>query len=154
MRRTLLLTGLLWGLTLGCITGCTEYSVKDAEYAIIDADYPVDPAHLSQDALAEVPDHQVCRAYAKKRSPRLKAELERRGTFTESEWQAILEHQVVLGMGEMSLMTALPGIARTRTLRSSGVVTKEWYCAKLSDQFVKVRTENGKVVWFSDSEAP
>ena len=151
MRRTLLLTGLLWGLSLGYITGCTEYSIKDAEYAIIDADYPLDPAHLSQETLAELPDHQVCQAYAKNRSSRLKVELERRETFTEIEWQAILERQVVLGMSEMALMTALPGIARTRTLRSSGVVTKEWYCAKVSDQFIKVRTENGKVVWFSDS---
>ena len=98
-----------------------------------------------------MPDHQVCQAYSKNRSPRLQTELERRGTFTELEWQAIRGRKVVLGMSEMALMTALQGITRTRTLRSKGVVSKEWYYGKLSEQFVKVRTENGKVVWFSGS---
>jgi hypothetical protein len=127
------------GLLLWFITGCTEYSITDAEY-------PIDPTRLSQEALAEVPDHQVRRAYAKNRSPRLQAELERRETFTALEWQAIKGRKVLMGIGEMALMTTLPGIKCMHTLRSKGVVTREWYCERLAA--IKVRTENGKVVWF------
>ena len=136
--RQLLLTGLLWCLTLGCIPGCTGYRVND--------EYYTDPAHLSPSALAEVSDHRLCEAYARNRAPRLRAELQRRGTFTELEWQAIEGRRVLMGIGEMALMTALPGIKCLHTLHDSGVVTKEWYFARVTD--MKVRTENGKVVWF------
>jgi hypothetical protein len=143
MRRMQLLIAVLGSLILGFVTGCTEYRVND--------EYAIDPVHLSPEALAEVPDHRVCEAYAQTRTAKLQAELERRGVFTELEWQAIKARKVVTGMSETALMTALPGITRTRTLRSNGVVTKEWFYAKLSDQFVKVRTENGKVVSFDGS---
>ena len=134
---------LVWGLAGGFVTGCTDYRVND--------EYNIEPAHLSPEALAEVPDRRVCEAYAKNRSQRLKAELERREVFTDLEWQAIETRTPILGISEMALMTAMPGIARTRSWRSNGVLGKEWYCAKQSDQFVKVRTENGKVVWFRNS---
>ena len=143
MRRMQLLTTVLGSVVLGFVTGCTEYRVND--------EYAVDPVHLSPEALADVPDHRVCEAYARNRASRLRAELERRGVFTELEWQAIKARTVLIGMSETALMTALPGITRTRTLRNNGVVTKEWYYAKLSDQFIKVSTENGKVVSFEDS---
>ncbi len=142
MQRKQLLTGLLWGLTLGFMPGCTEYRIND--------EYAIDPAHLSAETLADVPDHRVCEAYAKNRAPRLQAELERRGVFTALEWQAIKARKASIGIGEMALMTAMPGVTRTRTIRRNGVVVKEWYYAKRPDEFVKVRTENGKVVWFSE----
>ena len=132
MPRMQLLTGLLLTPILWCIMGCINT--------------PLDPAQLSPDALAETPDHRLCEAYSRNRSPKLQAELERRGTFTELEWRAIKGRTVLMGMSEMALMTALPGITRTRTLRRNGVVTKEWYSARLKD--VEVRTQNGKVVWF------
>jgi hypothetical protein len=132
MRRMELLKGLLWGLMLWCVTGCVNY--------------PLDPARLPADALADVPDHRLCLAYSQNRTPRLRAELKRRGTFTASEWRAITGREVIIGMSEMALVTALPGIERTRTIRSNGVVTNEWYFARLTD--TTVRTENGKVVWF------
>ena len=76
----------------------------------------------------------------------MEAELQRRGTFTELEWQAIRGRTVVMGMSEIALMVALPGITRTRTFRSNGVVTNKWHFARLTD--LDVRTENGIVVWF------
>ena len=132
MPRMQLLTGLLWGFLLWCVVGCTNY--------------PVDPAKLSSDALADVPDHRLCLAYSRNRTPKLRAELKRRGTFTELEWRAITGRQVIIGMSEMALLTALPGIDRTRTIRSNDVVANEWHFARLTD--ITIRTENGKVVWF------
>lgn len=132
MRRMQLLVGLLSGLMLWCITGCTNS--------------PLDPAGLSSHALADVPDHQLCMAYSRNRAPNVRAELKRRGTFTELEWQAIDGRQVILGIGEMALMTALPGIECTDKQRSNGVVTKEWHYARVTA--TRIRTENGKVVWF------
>jgi hypothetical protein len=138
MRRKKFQPGLLCALTLGFIAGCADYRINDEHY--------LNPAHLSPEALADVPDHRLCEAYSLNRAPRLRAELKRRGTFTELEWQAIDGRKVLMGMSEMALMTALPGMTRTRTLRSNGVITKEWYDARYSA--IEVRTENGKVVWF------
>jgi hypothetical protein len=132
MRRMQLLTGLFWGLMLWCITGCTNY--------------PLDQAQVSPDTLAGMPDHRLCQAYTWNRALNLEAELRRRGTFTELEWQAIKGRKVVMGMSEIALMVALPGVSRTRTHRSNGVVASEWYFARLTD--LRIRTENGKVVWF------
>ena len=132
MPRMQLLKGLLWGFLLCRVVGC--------------ANYPVDPTRLSPEALADVPDHQLCLAYSRNRLPRLRAELKRRGTFTELEWRAITGRQVIIGMSEMALLTALPGIDRTRTIRSNDVVANEWHFARLTD--ITIRTENGKVVWF------
>ncbi len=141
MRRTQFLTAVLGSLILGFVTGCTEYRVNDK--------YTVDPAHLSPEALADVPDHLLCQAYAHNRTLTVRAELRRRGTFTDLEWQAIEGRQVVMGMSEMALMTALPGVTRTRTYRRNGVIAKEWYYARVFD--IWVRTEKGKVVWSSGS---
>ena len=131
MPRMQLLTGWLCSLLLWCIVGCSNY--------------PIDPARLSSDALADVPDHQLCFAYSRSRSPRLRTELKRRGTFTESEWRAITGRFVIIGMSEMALITALPGIERICTTRSNGAVTNEWVFERLTA--TRIRTENGKVVW-------
>lgn len=138
MRQTRLLTGLLWCFALVNVPGCTGYRIND--------DYYTDPAHLSPNALAEVPDHRLCEAYAHNRAPRVRAELQRRGTFTELEWQAIEGRTALVGIGEMALMTALPGIKCLHTVNDNGAVAKEWYYARVTD--MQVRTENGKVVWF------
>ena len=138
MRQSLLLTGLLCGLILGFGSGCTDYRIND--------EYYTNPAYLSAEALAEVPEHRLCEAYAHNRDPRVRAELKRRDTFSELEWQAIDGRQVLMGIGEMALMTALADIKCTDTFRSNGVITKEWHYARVTA--LRVRTENGKVVWF------
>lgn len=81
MRRMQLLMGLLWDLPLWCITDCI--------------DYPLNPAQLSPDALADVPDHLLCEACSRNRASRFQAELQHRGTFTELEWQATKGFKVV-----------------------------------------------------------
>ena len=133
MRRMQLLTGLLGGLMFWCITGCNTSPL-----------YP--STQLSPDDLAGMPSHRLCEAYTWNRAPNLRAELQRRGTFTEREWQAIDTGQAVMGISEVALMVALPGITRTRTSRSNGVVTNEWFFARVTA--LRVRTVNGEVVWF------
>jgi hypothetical protein len=132
MRRMQLLTGLFGCLMFWCMTGCNTY--------------PLNQTQLSPDDLAGMPDHRLCEVYTWNRAPNLRAELQRRKIFTEPEWQAIEAGQVVMGMSEVALMVALPGITRTRTLRSNGIVTNEWFFARVTA--LRVRTENGKVVSF------
>ena len=138
MRQKRFQPGLLWALALGFVAGCADYRINDEHY--------LNPAFLSPEALAGVPDHRLCEAYSQNRAPKLRAELKRRGIFTELEWQAIDARKVLIGMSEMALMTALPGMTRMRTLRSNGVVTKKWFDARYSAK--EVRTEDGRVVWF------
>ena len=132
MRRIQLLAGLLGGLVFWCMTGCNTD--------------PFNQAQLSPDDLAGMPNHRLCEAYTWERAPNLRGELQRRKIFTEQEWQAIDTGQVFMGMSEVALMVALPGISRTRASRSNGVVTNEWFFARLTA--LRVRTENGRVVSF------
>ena len=132
MRRMQLLAGLFGGLMFWCMLGCNTN--------------PLNQTQLSPADLAGMPNHRLCEAYAWNRAPNLRAELQRRKIFTEPEWQAIEAGQVIVGMSEVALMVALPGITRTRTLRSRGVVTNEWFFARVTA--LRVRTENGKVVSF------
>jgi hypothetical protein len=133
MRRMQLLTGLFGGLMFWCMTGCSTHPLDSS-------------AQLSPDDLAGMPNHRLCEAYTWERAPNLRGELQRRKIFTEQEWQAIDTGQVFMGMSEVALMVALPGISRTRASRSNGVVTNEWFFARLTA--LRVRTENGRVVSF------
>jgi len=64
----------------------------------------------SPEQLKEVPDEQLCDAYASCKVEKIRSELLSRNLFTDKEWQAIENSDIFVGMSKKALFAARPNL--------------------------------------------